>query len=60
MKYYVIIPAHNEEAFLASTLESVISQTLLPRRVIVVNDNSNDGTEAIIDRFAVQNPIVEK
>jgi glycosyltransferase involved in cell wall biosynthesis len=51
LNYYIIIPAHNEEAFLASTLDSILSQTLLPKKVIVINDNSTDGTEFIIDRY---------
>ncbi len=56
MKYYVIIPAHNEEAFLAETLESLARQTLAPIKVVIVNDHSSDGTEEIIDRFTAQYP----
>ena len=52
MEYYVIIPAHNEADFLSSTLESVVKQSLLPKKVIVVNDNSTDNTEKIIDRYS--------
>ena len=51
MDYYIIIPAHNEEAYLADTLHSVSAQTLQPKKVIIVNDNSNDATESIIDEF---------
>lgn len=60
MKYYIIIPAHNEEAFLADTLNSVLRQTVRPKKVVVVNDNSTDGTEAIIDTFLALSPIFEK
>ncbi len=60
MNYYIIIPAHNEEAFLADTLNSVQLQTLPPKKVIVVNDNSTDGTESIIDDFIRGNPLFEK
>jgi glycosyltransferase involved in cell wall biosynthesis len=60
MKYYVIIPAHNEENFLADTLNSILRQTLLPKKVIVVNDHSTDGTESIIDEFMGLSPIFEK
>lgn len=52
MKYYIIIPAHNEEAFIAQTLQSIASQTVLPDKVVVVNDNSTDGTAAICADFA--------
>ncbi|UNZ00368.1 glycosyltransferase [Zhouia spongiae] len=51
MNYYLIIPAHNEEAFLKLTLDSVVKQTLLPKKVVVVNDHSTDATEAIIDQY---------
>ncbi len=60
MKYYIIIPAHNEEAFLELTLQSVLNQTLLPQKVIVVNDNSTDMTESILDEFERVNPLVCK
>ncbi len=60
MEYYIIIPAHNEEAFLTDTLNSVLGQSLLPKKVIVVNDNSNDGTEGIIDCFVKKSSILEK
>lgn len=63
MRYYIVIPAHNEEAFIALTLESLAAQTVLPERVVVVNDNSTDKTHAIVDGFSVRYPwisIVEK
>lgn len=60
MQYYIVIPAHNEEVFLAETLNSVSNQSLLPKKVIVVNDNSTDGTETVIDEFVSKNPIFEK
>ena len=60
MHYYVIVPAHNEEGFLADTLNSILRQSLQPKRVIVVNDNSTDDTEDIIDQFVALSPIFEK
>jgi glycosyltransferase involved in cell wall biosynthesis len=56
MKYYTIIPAHNEEAFMALTLQSLAEQTVLPSKTIVVNDNSTDGTAAIVTAFAEKHP----
>lgn len=58
--YYIIIPAHNEEAFLADTLNSIASQTLQPKKVVIVNDNSTDETERIIDGFVENNIIFQK
>ncbi|MGB5819224.1 MAG: glycosyltransferase family 2 protein [Saonia sp.] len=60
MKYYIIIPAHNEEVYLADTLNSVLKQHHLPQRVVIVNDNSTDKTEAIIDSFTTKNTMFQK
>ena len=58
MKYYIVIPAYNEEAFIALTLQSLVSQTLLPKKVVVVNDNSTDKTAGIVLAFAKENPFI--
>ncbi|WP_395046951.1 glycosyltransferase family 2 protein [Flavobacterium sp.] len=55
MKYYIIIPAHNEESFLSLTLQSIIEQTVLPTKIVVVNDNSTDKTAEIALAFAEKN-----
>lgn len=55
MKFYIVIPAHNEEKFLDKTLQSLAQQTLLPKKIVVVNDHSTDDTKAIIDDYADQN-----
>jgi cellulose synthase/poly-beta-1,6-N-acetylglucosamine synthase-like glycosyltransferase len=54
MNFYIIIPAHNEEDSIALTIESLAEQTLLPKKVVVVNDHSTDNTKSIIDGFAKQ------
>jgi glycosyltransferase involved in cell wall biosynthesis len=51
MKYYIIIPAYNEENFISLTLQSLVEQTVLPSKVVVVNDGSTDKTEEIIQAF---------
>lgn len=56
MKYYLIIPTYNEEKFISLTLQSLVEQTVLPSKVVVVNDNSTDGTAAIIEEFAKKHP----
>ena len=58
MKYYIIIPAHNEESFLSLTLQSIIEQTILPTKIVVVNDNSTDRTAEISLAFAEKNPTI--
>ena len=56
MNIYIVIPAHNEEAYLTQTLQSLSVQTLLPKKIVVVNDNSKDGTQNIIDSFTATFP----
>lgn len=51
MNYYIIIPAYNEEQFIELTLNSLVNQTVLPSKLVVVNDNSTDATEQIILKF---------
>ncbi|MEO8234685.1 MAG: glycosyltransferase family A protein [Flavobacterium sp.] len=58
MKYYIIIPAHNEESFLSLTLQSIIEQTILPTKIVVVNDNSTDKTRDIALAFAENNQTI--
>ena len=59
MKFYIVIPAHNEEAHIAKTLQSLVEQTHLPSKIVVVNDNSTDNTQAIIDSFSDKYNFIE-
>ena len=56
MNYYIVIPAHNESAFIKLTLDSLAAQTVLPKKVVVVNDNSTDNTAPLVIDFAHKNP----
>lgn len=58
MDYYIVIPAYNEEKFIGLTLQSIISQTVLPKKVVVVNDNSTDNTADIVSAFAKENHFI--
>jgi glycosyltransferase involved in cell wall biosynthesis len=52
MKYVLITPAHNEAAFIEKTLDSVVAQTVLPERWIIVDDGSTDRTAEIVENYA--------
>ncbi|WP_405380523.1 glycosyltransferase [Maribacter sp. LLG6340-A2] len=60
MDYYIVIPIHNEEDYLERTLTSIVLQTLPPKKVILVNDNSTDNTETIIDHFVEKHSFFHK
>lgn len=52
MPYFsVIIPLFNKEKYIQKTLESVLKQSFVDFEVIIVNDGSTDGSEAIIKQF---------
>lgn len=48
----VIIPCHNYGRYLVEAIESALTQTVLPREVLVVDDASSDDTAAIAQRYA--------
>jgi glycosyltransferase involved in cell wall biosynthesis len=59
MKYVLVTPARNEEAFIEKTLNSVTMQTLLPERWIIVDDGSTDRTAEIVMRYSDRFPWIE-
>ena len=51
MKYVLITPARNEERFIVKTLDSMVAQTLLPERWVIVDDGSTDRTAEIVESY---------
>lgn len=58
-KYVLITPARNEEAFIEKTLESVIHQTYLPLRWVIINDGSTDGTASRVEPYLAKYEWIE-
>lgn len=58
MKFHIIIPAHNEAGFIGKTLQSLVEQTFLPKKIVVVNDHSTDNTSEIVRGFVEKYPFV--
>ncbi len=58
MRYYIVIPSHNEEALISLTLQSLVDQTFLPAKIVVVNDNSTDNTAAVVNSFISKHPFI--
>jgi biofilm PGA synthesis N-glycosyltransferase PgaC len=50
--FVLVTPAKNEAAFIEKTLRSVIAQTLLPLKWVIVSDGSNDGTDEVVRKIA--------
>lgn len=58
-KYIIITPAKNEEKFIEKTIQSVIKQTVLPLRWIIVDDGSTDGTAEIVKKYLNDYPFIK-
>ncbi len=48
-----VLVTHNSERWLRATLESIANQTRKPDSIIVIDDNSTDGTKAILAEFGI-------
>ncbi len=59
MKYVLITPSRNEEKFIQKTLDSMVAQTLLPVRWVIVDDGSTDRTGTIAEDYARRYPWIE-
>ena len=57
-KVSVILPARNEEKYIAKCLESLLGQDYPNFEIITVNDSSNDKTEDIIYEYAKKNSCI--
>ncbi len=56
--YVLMTAAHNEEDFIEGTIRSVLAQTLLPQRWVIVSDNSTDRTDEIVGSYARQHTFI--
>lgn len=61
MKISLVIPVYNEEAVIPLFYQTVRSQQVLEPyavELVFVNDGSKDGTEALLTRLAMQDPLI--
>lgn len=57
--YVLITPAHNEESLIQKTLDSMIQQTVLPVKWVIVDDGSTDNTAEIVSHYAAEHVWIE-
>jgi biofilm PGA synthesis N-glycosyltransferase PgaC len=57
--YVLVTPARNEAAFIELTLRSMVAQTVLPLKWVIVSDGSTDGTDEIVARYSASHPWIE-
>ena len=51
MSFSVVIPAYNSAEFISNALDSCLQQTILPEKIIVIDDCSIDNTKEIVKGF---------
>jgi GT2 family glycosyltransferase len=54
----IIITCYNYGKFVGEAIDSALGQSLTPKKVIVINDGSTDGSRKIIDKYK-SNPLIE-
>lgn len=48
----LITPARNEAAYIEPTLKSVVAQSIVPKKWVLVSDASTDETDLIVQSYA--------
>ncbi|HEV3341693.1 MAG TPA: glycosyltransferase family 2 protein, partial [Pirellulales bacterium] len=55
----VVMPTYNHAQYLPRALKALVTQSVVPAEIIVVNDASTDETPAILETFARDYPMVK-
>ncbi|MBI5891279.1 MAG: glycosyltransferase family 2 protein [Nitrosomonadales bacterium] len=58
-RYVLISPCRNEAAYMRQTLDTVIAQTILPAKWVIVDDGSTDETPGILAEYADRHEWIE-
>jgi glycosyltransferase involved in cell wall biosynthesis len=59
LRYVLVTPARDEAAFIRLTLESIVAQTVLPLKWVIVSDGSTDGTDEIVKEYVGRHNWIE-
>lgn len=59
LSYVLITPVRNEASFIEQTIRSVVGQTVLPLKWMIVSDGSTDGTDDIVKKYAAAHSWIE-
>jgi biofilm PGA synthesis N-glycosyltransferase PgaC len=51
LNYALITPARNEAQYIELTIKSMIAQTLLPSKWVIVSDGSSDQTDELVRKY---------
>src|ERR1700756_2774447 len=57
--YVLVTPARNEEKFIEKLIQSMLTQTVLPAKWVIVNDGSTDATADIVGKYLEKHEWIE-
>ncbi|GAY77999.1 beta-1,3-glucosyltransferase [Sporolactobacillus inulinus] len=58
VKISIIIPMHNVEKYIATTLQSIIDQSINNVEVLCIDDHSEDNTQVIVSSLSKRYPFI--
>jgi glycosyltransferase involved in cell wall biosynthesis len=58
-RYVLISPCRNEAHFMRQTLDTVVGQSVLPEKWVIVDDGSTDATPHILAEYAARHAWIE-
>ncbi|WP_019560917.1 glycosyltransferase family 2 protein [Caldimonas manganoxidans] len=58
-RYVLISPCRNEARYMRQTLDSVLAQSVLPAKWVIVDDGSTDDTPTILKEYVQRYPWIE-
>jgi biofilm PGA synthesis N-glycosyltransferase PgaC len=59
IRYALVMPVRDEERFIGAMMNSILAQTVLPAKWIIVDDGSSDKTPEIIESYASRADFLE-
>jgi glycosyltransferase involved in cell wall biosynthesis len=54
MGFSVSVHTYNRASYICETIDSILAQTLKPKEIIIVDDDSNDNTEELLKKYGHQ------
>lgn len=58
MKYVIVIPAKNEAEGISVTIDSILSQSLPPAHILILDDGSTDLMWSVVERYMAKSPLI--
>lgn len=56
--YAIVTAAYNEELYIEGTLRSMVAQSQLPEKWVIVSDGSTDRTDEIVRQYSAQHKFI--